>query len=326
MLIAIGFIAAFFFTAVGMLPLLRLLRKKAILDHPNERSSHAVPTPKGAGLLLIPVVSVIWCVLSLVPGGIDFPSDVPEIALLAILLCGFSWIDDIRGLSALLRLVAHAISAGLGLWLLPNDTLVFQGLFPPVLDQVLAVILWVWFINLFNFMDGIDGITGIESLIIGLGVALVGTGAPALLGLVIAAAALGFLKWNWHPAKIFMGDVGSVPIGFLLGWLLLDLAGQGHWAAALILPAYYLLDATVTLVRRGLKGEKVWQAHREHFYQQAVQRGLSHGTVSALVFLLGVMLIAFAYACQRGSPLKILITAFVLSLGFLFFLKGRAKS
>ena len=146
---------------------------------------------------------------------------------------------------------------------------------------------WVWFINLFNFMDGIDGISGVECLGIGLGVAVIAAldGVPSghgSLGICLAAAAAGFLIWNWHPAKVFMGDVGSVPLGFLIGWLLLDMAAAGAWAPAVILPAYYLADATITLLRRLLRGAAPWQAHRDHFYQQATQAGRSHARVASL--------------------------------------------
>jgi UDP-N-acetylmuramyl pentapeptide phosphotransferase/UDP-N-acetylglucosamine-1-phosphate transferase len=147
-------------------------------------------------------------------------------------------------------------------------------------------------------MDGIDGIAGTESVVLGIGLALVfalgGALLPAGLSLLVAAAALGFLVWNWQPARIFLGDVGSVPLGFLLGWLLLLAAAGGQWAAALILPGVYWADATLTLLRRGLRGERLWRPHREHFYQRAVQRGLGHGQVARRVGLAGACLIGLA--------------------------------
>ena len=161
----------------------------------------------------------------------------------------------------------------------------FQGWLPPALDMAAAALLWVWFVNLYNFMDGIDGLAGSETAAIGIGLALfavVGTGGdPALAApaAAIAAAAIGFLVWNWAPARIFLGDVGSVPLGYLLGFLLLATAARGYWKFALILPLYFLADATITLLRRLARGERVWLPHREHFYQQAVQRGLGHAAV-----------------------------------------------
>ena len=121
-------------------------------------------------------------------------------------------------------------------------------------------------------MDGIDGIAGIQTLSIGLGIYIIGAinmpfDASHGQALVLAAAAIGFLAWNWHPARIFLGDVGSIPMGFLVGWLLLNLASNGFWQAALILQFYYLVDSTLTLIKRIMKGMVVWQPHKEHFYQ-----------------------------------------------------------
>ncbi|MBT7356609.1 MAG: UDP-N-acetylmuramyl pentapeptide phosphotransferase, partial [Rhodospirillaceae bacterium] len=145
---------------------------------------------------------------------------------------------------------------------------------------------------------------------------------PGLYAIAIVGVTVGFLKWNWHPAKVFMGDVGSVPLGFLLGWLLLGMAADGYWVAALILPAYYLMDATTTLVRRALAGEKVWQAHREHFYQKAVQRGLSHATVSRAVLSLNSVLVVAAIMSTKGWAGPALILTVVLVALFLRWLAG----
>ncbi len=192
----------------------------------------------------------------------------------------------------------------------------------------MAGLLWVWFINLFNFMDGIDGLAGVEAACIGFGIALVPVAAAlpdvfGTFGIAIAAASLGFLIWNWHPAKIFLGDIGSVPLGFLLGWLLLWLAANGQWAAAVILPLYYLADATITLLRRGVRGEKVWQAHRQHFYQHAVRHGLDHDQVVRHVLFVDLVLVALAMAAARGWVWAAVISAPVLVLWLLVFLSIR---
>ncbi|HER27585.1 MAG TPA: glycosyl transferase, partial [Rhodospirillales bacterium] len=148
----------------------------------------------------------------------------------------------------------------------------------------------------------------------------------AIYGVVIAGAALGFLKLNWHPAKVFMGDVGSVPLGFLLGWLLLSLAASGQWAAALILPSYYLSDATVTILRRALRGEKIWRPHRLHFYQAAVQRGLDHGAVSLQVLSVNGALVILAAVAASDRQMEALVIAGLLNIAFLFRLaRGRSK-
>jgi UDP-N-acetylmuramyl pentapeptide phosphotransferase/UDP-N-acetylglucosamine-1-phosphate transferase len=294
------------------------LHHKQILDHPNERSSHTLPTPRGGGLAVTPVVALAWAWL-----GNQYGDPLAlGAALAAFVLLGLSWLDDRKGLPPLPRFLAMALTVGGGLALLWPELLVFGGLLPLWADRLVAALGWLWFINLYNFMDGIDGITGVETASLGIGVALVATLAGAVqaipLALMAAAAGLGFLVWNWHPAKIFLGDSGSVPLGYLLGLLLIMLAASGQLAAALILPAYYLADATITLLWRLKDGEKVWQAHRRHFYQRAVQGGKTHAQVSRTIALANVGLIACAVLAALGHTLlgggtALLIVALLLA-------------
>ncbi len=322
--------AAFLAVAVGTAVLLKILRRYNLLDRPNERSSHAVPIPRGGGIAVMAVLIVAMALLWLrqgVPILATWPVTVPMIGLAAI-----SWIDDVRDLGPLPRLAAQVIAVGCGLWALPGP---WHAAAPGAMGWGLAVVLglaWVWFINLFNFMDGIDGITGAETLVIGLGVAAVATAVPASVltpvwpvALVTAAAMLGFLVWNWHPAKIFLGDVGSVPLGFLLGWMLLFAALKGYWAAALILPLYYLTDSTVTLLRRLLRGERIWQAHKTHFYQRAVAAGRSHALVALSVLSAGIVLIGLAWVGARGQEISALVGAAVVVVALLEWMARRPR-
>jgi UDP-N-acetylmuramyl pentapeptide phosphotransferase/UDP-N-acetylglucosamine-1-phosphate transferase len=273
------------------------LTRRAILDRPVARSAHRVPVPRGGGLALVPPIIAAWLVMVALGWA---PPASAGIAVLAAGLAALSWRDDLRGLPAWLRLGAHLAAAAIGLMLLPGAGAVFQGLLPPLLDRIATTLLWVWFVNLFNFMDGIDGITGVETATCGIGVALVALSigndpdGSAVLALTLAAGVLAFLCWNWHPAQLFLGDVGSVPLGYLLGWLLLVLAGKGVWVPALILPLYYLVDATITLARRLLRGERVWEAHRQHFYQRALGSDGNHAAVALMVAAADVLLIALA--------------------------------
>ena len=308
-------------TFIGTWVLLPFLRARAILDYPNERSSHKTPTPKGGGIALTAVVLSAW-----VSTGLYLESSVIltwVLPCVALALAGLSWADDLRGLPPIFRLTAQVIAVSIILLLRPMPDSFFQNFFPPALDSILAGIIWVWFINLFNFMDGIDGITSIETIVIGIGIILIGEGPIAFLGGILAAAAIGFLKWNWQPAKVFLGDVGSIPLGFLLGWLLLNMAGSGHWAAAVILPAYYLIDATITLIIRAIRGEKLWLAHRQHFYQLAVQRGLSHRQIATMVAFLGIILVKLAWLAEHGQSLTALVAALTITLIFLLLLRGK---
>ena len=275
--------------------LIVLLRRRAILDFPNERSNHAIPKPRGGGLAVVPITLVAWTAIA----GPDLPGGFLVVLGGAWALAVLSWIDDLRSLPAALRLAVQAAIVATGAHWLGAQGLVFQGLLPGWADTAAAAVLWLWFLNLFNFMDGIDGISGVEAISIGGGLAILATLAadsapPAWLGATLAAATAGFLVWNWPPSRIFLGDVGSVPIGFLLGFLLLALAARGYWAPALILPAYYLADATITILGRLLRGEKIWRPHSEHFYQHAVRGGLSHAEVSLAVLAANLVLIALA--------------------------------
>jgi UDP-N-acetylmuramyl pentapeptide phosphotransferase/UDP-N-acetylglucosamine-1-phosphate transferase len=275
--------------------LIPILRHRDVLDHPNERSSHRVPTPRGGGIAVIGSLLLAWVLLA--RAGLVMPG-VIGIAIGAVLTAAISWIDDLRGLSPILRLVAQLAAVAIGI--------LTQGWSESFVAFAVIGLLWIWWINLFNFMDGIDGIAGAEAAAIGLGLLLfasLGTGADAALAMFAAAAvgaALGFLVWNWSPARIFLGDVGSAPLGYLLGFLLVDLVMRGFWKVALILPLYFIADATITLVRRLLRGERVWQAHREHFYQQAVRAGLAHAAVVERVTAANVVLIGCGWASENG--------------------------
>jgi UDP-N-acetylmuramyl pentapeptide phosphotransferase/UDP-N-acetylglucosamine-1-phosphate transferase len=302
MLLAVVAGAAFVASCVGTRVLIALLQRAAVLDRPNRRSSHAAPVPRGGGIAVIAAIAAAWVVFY--AGGVLASASL-VVAAGMIGLAAVSWVDDLRSLPPALRLLAQFAAVAAGFWALPAGA-VFQGLLPAGLDAVAAALLWVWFVNLFNFMDGIDGIDGSEAVAIGLGLVLIaglGIGRDpgiAALGAVIAAAALGFLVWNWAPAKIFLGDVGSIPLGYVLGFLLLELARRGWWKAALILPLYFLADASLTLLRRLLRGERIWEAHREHFYQRAVQRGLGHDAVVLRVIAADIVLIGSAWAAESG--------------------------
>jgi UDP-N-acetylmuramyl pentapeptide phosphotransferase/UDP-N-acetylglucosamine-1-phosphate transferase len=283
--------------------LIPILRGRNLLDQPNERSSHRVPTPRGGGIAVIASLLVAW--LALARSG-SVPPDSIGVALATGLLALISWLDDLRGLSPIVRLVAQGAAVGIGLFALAEQRDLLPGWLSPVAYFAALGVIWVWWINLFNFMDGIDGIAGSEAAAIGLGLLLfatIGTGADpalALLAATVIGATVGFLVWNWSPARIFLGDVGSAPLGYLLGYVLLDLAVRGRWRIALILPLYFLADATITLVRRVLRGERIWEAHRQHFYQKAVGRGLGHAAVVRRVIAADLLLISCGWAAENG--------------------------
>lgn len=286
--------------------LLVFLQKHAIFDHPNERSSHTRPTPRGGGIAVVFSVIVSWSIIFLWLGA---PTHLLWLLSGAFILALISWWDDLKNLSQLTRLGFQLAVAAIYIWQLHIE--VFQGLLPQPMDNALAALAWVWFINLFNFMDGIDEISAIESFGIGIGILTIlglsqsnawrDPGASELAAAALLGAVAGFWWWNRHPAKIFLGDVGSIPLGFVLGGWLLTMAADGYWAPALILPAYYWIDATFTLLKRIARREAFWQPHRNHIYQQAVQRGRSHRQVAWSIGLINLVLITISVFWMRES-------------------------
>ena len=275
---------------------LQLLARYNVFSYPVTRSSHIRPIPQGGGIAVVGMVAIGWTAIGVI-GIENWPS-------LAVILAGtlslalVSWFDDVGGLPISIRLLSQAITVAVVMFLVPLET-VTNGLIPFPLECFLIAMLWIWIINLFNFMDGIDGIAGVETLCIGFGITIVSiiadVGIPLIFPTaIVCLSIIGFLPWNWSPAKLFLGDVGSVPIGFILGWLLLELAGEGLWVAAVALPGYYVADTTITLCRRAIGGELVWKSHRKHFYQLAVIGKLTHGQASRAVAVTGIWLIGCA--------------------------------
>jgi UDP-N-acetylmuramyl pentapeptide phosphotransferase/UDP-N-acetylglucosamine-1-phosphate transferase len=308
-------VATGFFCWLATGALIPILRRRDMLDYPNERSSHFAPTPRGGGIAVTGSVLLAW--IALHTAGLVASSEI-SIALGTGLLAVVSWFDDLHGLSPGVRLVAQAAAVMIGMLVLPDTHNGLEAWLGPTLYFAATGLVWVWWINLFNFMDGIDGLAVSEAAAICGGLllfAIVGDGADptaALLTAGIIGAAIGFLVWNWSPARIFLGDVGSVPLGYLSGFLLLDLAIRGRWKIALILPLYFLADATITLFRRLLSGERVWEPHRQHFYQQAVRNGLAHTAVVKRVIAANLLLIGCGWAAENGRAMLSLAAAIVI--------------
>lgn len=282
-------LSAFLIALLGTrLTILALRKRTILLDIPNLRSNHKKPTPKGGGIAV--VIALMICLSA---------ADIGYGVILALLmLAAVSLLDDLIGVPIIVRLIVQALAVAIPLSAMTDP--IFSAFIPNWLDKTLAVLAWMWFINLFNFMDGIDGISAVEVICIGAGLYLFNVfvgGFPDELStysLIAAAAACGFLWWNWHPAKIFLGDVGSVPLGFLIGYLLLLAVMYGYEFSALILPAYYLSDATITLLKRVWQRKPFWQAHSEHYYQKAVRDGRSHESVVRYIFGINLLLILLA--------------------------------
>jgi UDP-N-acetylmuramyl pentapeptide phosphotransferase/UDP-N-acetylglucosamine-1-phosphate transferase len=282
------------------------LLQRYALARPNARSSHKIPTPQGAGIAVIAatlLVAAAWTY-----GAIPL-SLIGSAVLIAIV----GLVDDIRPLPVLLRLMLQAAAVAAIVVTAPETARIVPAL-PLALERGLILLGGIWFVNLVNFMDGLDLMTVAEVVPVTAALALLGWSGdlPPSAGLLAAAlcgAMLGFAPFNRPVAKVFLGDVGSLPIGLLLGWCLLELAWHGQPAAALLLPAYYLADATITLFRRIIRREPFWSAHRTHFYQRATDNGFAVPRVIGEVFALNLVLAVLAVVTVRAGSTTITIVS-----------------
>jgi UDP-N-acetylmuramyl pentapeptide phosphotransferase/UDP-N-acetylglucosamine-1-phosphate transferase len=285
---------------------LRPLLVRYLLARPNARSSHTIATPQGAGLAVM--LSVLaGCALGLFLWAPEpRPSLVPVLAIVVALTI-LGALDDAHTLPVLWRLIGQTLASLVVVASLPEGFQLFPGLMPLVVERALMVLGTVWFVNAVNFLDGLDWMTVAQVVPMTLGIAaLEALGAvPATIGLLALAllgATLGFAIFNKHPAQVFLGDAGSMPIGLCLAFMLIFVA-QAHLVAALLLSLYTLADPTLTLFRRFFAREQIFSAHRTHFYQRAVGKGLSVPQVTARVFLLGLLLASLAIATGLARSL-----------------------
>ncbi len=240
-------------------------RAKLPVDHPNDRSLHVRPTPRIGGLGIMSGLGVAVLLLPL--------SEASFLVWLAFILSALSLVDDFRGLSVRIRFGVHVLVAVLAVYVLVDMSIWYSWLWVPAL---------IWMINLYNFMDGSDGLAGGMALFgfgfLGLAAWYFGHTEFATLAFIISSSAAGFLLFNFPPARVFMGDSGSIPLGFLAGGLGLAGWSSGLWSIVFPMLVFspFVVDASLTLLRRLLRGEKIWQAHRSHYYQHMVLMGWSH--------------------------------------------------
>lgn len=304
-------LTAFAATLVTVWWLIRSRLSTFVLDHPNKRSLHQMPVPRTGGIGVHLGIVLAWMVVA---PNLPLPAWIAFVLLLLI-----SFIDDVRGVPAVLRLAVHLLAAGIvAASLLPVDFGV-----PFVLMAVIAI---AWMTNLYNFMDGCDGLAGGMTLFgfsfYGIAAWLGGSTAFALLNLSIAAAAAAFLLFNFHPARVFLGDIGSVPLGYLaaafgmIGWL------QGDWALwfPVLVFSPFIVDASITLARRAWRRQRVWEAHRDHYYQRQVQLGWGHRATAlaeyALMLTSGLLALA-ALSAPASIQAVLLIAAAAVYAGLI---------
>jgi len=298
-----------FLAALLLTFLIRFIaNKKELLDHPNERSSHTMPTPKGGGLaIMITFYAGLTCLYL----QNEIGSELFSALLSALPVIIISLLDDIYHLSARIRLGVQFGSAAAALYFMGGMEILSLGSLSLSGNwlNILALFGIVWMTNLYNFLDGIDGYAGSEALFAGASAYLLFGSETALL---VAAAAAGFLLLNWHKASIFMGDVGSAPLGFIFAVLMLYDAATPHFLGWIMLLSLFWFDATLTLLRRMKKGEKLSQPHKKHAYQRLNQAGFTHDKVVLLAMGINLLILAALYFTPENGYLYLFLVLMVL--------------
>jgi Fuc2NAc and GlcNAc transferase len=296
----------------------------SVLDVPNARSSHSAPTARGGGLGI--VIAVLGALFALALGGVIGTALAAALAGAMILVAGVGAVDDLRSVSPLVRLGVHLFASALVVSAIGPVSAVAIGdhtLRLGALATPLTILYVCWWINLTNFMDGIDGIAGVEVACVAVSTAVAAWSHQSfdVFGVAIAlgAASIGFLRWNWPPARIFMGDVGSGTVGLAIAALALlaDRRGTLTWAGSTLLFGVFATDATLTLFRRVLAGKKPWEAHRTHVYQVLAPQRAQHRRVVISMLVINAALAAIVLSSDlrpSRAPLAYIAVAIGLLL------------
>lgn len=283
--------------------LLTIMPKFGIVDVPSARRAHAKKTPRGGGLAFVLIFSIALPIFEyMMRGSCSGAIDILQI-FLPISLISF-W-DDVSHVMVPLRLFVHIICSSLAImWLVHPHTILHYEI-PMSLDLAIGAFALLTFLNVYNFLDGIDGITVSESMHLSCTILLLcavrydiipNVDIIIMVATIILGWSFGFIYFNWQPAKIFLGDVGSISLGFLLGVCLLTIASASAklFAACVIAALYYIADGGMTILIRLVKGEKIWEPHLQHFFQKAVRNGKSHKRVVRRIMKCNILLMLFA--------------------------------
>lgn len=319
-------LAAVLLSTLGCGLYLLLARRRRWLDQPNQRSSHVMPTPHGGGIGIMLALVAAAALAQL--QGVAWDHAVWLLLGLVLLLSAIGVLDDLMDLPVPLRFAVYALCCLLPVMVMPQPELLSDVSLPRWLWWPLATVGLLWLLNLYNFMDGIDGIAALQCVLACAAAAglaqLSGAQDYALLCLLLALAQLGFLVWNWPPAKLFMGDAGSVPTGFLLGGLALYGASLQAVPLAcwLVLLGVFITDASWTLAERWRRGENLLSAHRQHAYQRLARYWRSHQRVDLLLLALQVLwLTPLAWTIWSWPKFQILF----VTLAYVPLLLGMAR-
>ncbi|WP_425360013.1 MULTISPECIES: UDP-phosphate alpha-N-acetylglucosaminyltransferase [unclassified Candidatus Tisiphia] len=298
-LFLLSFIATSFFTWL----LIFNLPSFGMVDIPDPRRVHNRITPRGGGIAI--VIVVIVGLISYEYFTTKALINSIKILPLLLIISTISFLDDLISVPVFIRLIIHIICSTISIVLFLSPALLFHHELPLYIDFVLSIIYLTTFLNIYNFLDGIDGISGAESIHLSITIlilcylkydTIINTNFIIILNIIILGCSIGFLIFNWHPAKIFIGDVGSISLGFLLGLCLLLISASSIdlFIASSIASLYYMTDGGLTILIRLLNKEKIWQPHLKHFFQKAVKNGKSHREVVCKIIICNILLMVLS--------------------------------
>ena len=322
----------YFFCFSALKKIIPFLKKNSILDHPSSRSNHKKSMPKGGGIIIIPAIIISISIYFFIEGSINTKWIVFLLSIFFLFLV--SLIDDIKSLPAMLRLIIHSLCVIISVYCMKDDIVSFLNnmdiiakfnVSESLLFYLLAsfiIFSWLWLINLFNFMDGMDGLTALQMIFLALTINFISLinyldNDFQFLSLVIISVFLAFFRHNKPQAKIFLGDSGSIPSGYIAGFVLAEsLFKQGPFFSILIILLYFILDSTITLIIRSIKYNNLFSAHSDHFYQKMIRKGYSHQYVLRKVFFLLIFLILMSLISLKyhfiSFSLALITTVFTL--------------
>ena len=324
------FLASFAGSLLATWILMKRLEFWGLVDKPGARRIHTSTTPRGGGIGFVVIMVLGFTIFEYILTK-NFQNSI-KILPIFLLIATISFIDDLRAVSIGSRLLVHFIVAVTAIYLFLYPFPLFHHELPYYVDFILAVLGLVAFLNIYNFLDGIDGITAVQSIHLAVTIialcmikidVILNANLIITIALITLAYSIAFIMFNWHPAKIFLGDVGSISIGFLLGLCLLMISASGErlFAACSIASLYYLADGGITILIRLTNKEKIWQPHLKHFFQKAVKRGMTHKQVVCRIAICNFFLMLLSINALYNPAISIILAILTVMITIINFLK-----
>jgi UDP-N-acetylmuramyl pentapeptide phosphotransferase/UDP-N-acetylglucosamine-1-phosphate transferase len=328
-----SYVILFILSFIGSIILIHFLINKlslwGIVDKPDDRRAHTRVTPRGGGLFIVIIFTISF---------ISFEYSVNNIlknsvTLIPIFLsiATISFLDDLKPINVFVRLIIHLCCTGLSVFLFLWPAPLFQQILPLNIDFIITVILFTAFLNIYNFLDGIDGMTATESIHLSITILIlcileydiiINVDMIMIAALILLSCSISFLIFNWHPASIFLGDVGSISLGFLLGLCLLLISASSIYLfiSSIIASLYYIADGGLTILLRLVNKEKIWEPHLQHFFQKAVKNGMKPQQIIKRVITCNFLLMLLAINALYYPIISLILGIFIVSMTLSIFI------